>query len=457
MVLLGINEIGAEKHGRFDHHEDLDEYRAIHKLETYGKLIGYPVVLFGVIYTYIQLQAMAVALTAFGSITLIAALIAYQKYGKPCPNDHFALTNLSLEILRSDELIYERQDILRAIERAFNERKGVILVGEPGAGKSSISRSLAERIADGKSSSLIQNCQVFSCGASKFTSPSFDSASLDSITERFKDYREQVIFFFDEFHAFFQSNKMDNQSKVDDVKMFCENFKFVVGATTTKEYEKFIKKQQAIVDRRFIVVKVGKLDDKKIKSILSQYLQTKYPTIKLDVKTLDYIVKKATAFNPKTSKIDAAQSLLNRAIKELDIVEFKTLELQIDQLEAEKKLIEQSLFQVKMGQEASLTKKLKDKQAKIDQLKMQLKKKNQQVNRIKKIEAYYLKLKEQSFRLADPAVNLSTNVLLEREWIELQVKIKRTSDFIDKEKVKLHLPTGLNCLLIDKIIKDRKT
>jgi energy-coupling factor transporter ATP-binding protein EcfA2 len=445
IAILGVNELISQ---RDDFNHRPNGYEAIYKLEVYGKLIGYPVLLFGIIYSYIQFKAIALVLTTSTILAIMIAVVVYQRYARPCPKNYPGLKNLNLEVLRSHELTYARQDILRSIERAFQAGKGVILVGQAGAGKSSIPRSLAKQILGGKHSLFSRNCPIFSCGASNFF-------SFDSLSQCFKNHKDQVIFFFDEFHAFFKEEGLQG-SRANEIKMFCEDFKFVIGATTTREYEEFIKEQPAIVDRRFIVIEVGKLQDETIKSILSQYLQAKHPTLNLDIRALDYIVQKAENFNSKTSKIDAAQALLNRAIKETVIVEFKTLESQIDHLEEEKKLIEQELFYTTVRKGEGLVKKLAQKKIALDTLKLELEKKNQQVGRIRKIETFYLKLKEQGFQMASSSINLSQHPQLKRQWIVLQAKIKVVGDFINKEKATLDLPQKLDCQLIDKILAERK-
>ena len=217
-----------------------------------------------------------------------------------------------------------------------------------------------------------------------------------------------------------------------------------------------LKKQPAIVDRRFIVIHMGKLKDKKIKIILSQYLQFKNPTIALSQDALAYIVKKAKVFNPKTSKLDAAQSLLNRAMKEMETIEFRTFESKIDRLEEERTLVEQELLNAEVGQDINFTKKLEAVEARITQLKRELEVKQKQVDRLRKMEAFYLTLKEESFSMTDTQVKLQEGSSLERRWLLQQSKIKAVGQFIQSERTKLSLPQAIDISLIDKILKEGK-
>ena len=237
--ILGINEIRPEKHSRYSD-DQMSEYAAMSRWETYARLIGLPAVLFGIIYTYVEFKAVAAAITAVSVIALIAFAIAYQRYWKPCPKEQYGLKNLTLEMLHSQDPVYVRHDILRKVDRAFMEKKGVILVGEPGSGKSSIPRSLVQQIEERKYCPHIK--YLFTCGASKFKGNGFDAVSLDPIAERYKNYKGIVSFFFDEFAAFFKPQGALGTNKADDIKMFCEDFTNIIGATTTDEFKKYIEK-----------------------------------------------------------------------------------------------------------------------------------------------------------------------------------------------------------------------
>jgi ATP-dependent Clp protease ATP-binding subunit ClpA len=128
-----------------------------------------------------------------------------------------------------------------------------------------------------------------------------------------KTLKDQVIFFFDEFHALFKLDGLQASTKGEDIKMFFEDFKFIIGATTKTEFDEFVKKQPAIADRRFIVIDVADLLDEKIKIILRQYLQKTCPAIIPEKNALDHLIKQASAFNPNTSKIDAAMSFIKKS------------------------------------------------------------------------------------------------------------------------------------------------
>lgn len=395
---------------------------------------------------------LAAAVSVLGGM---AALVLYERYLKPCPKDQYGLKNVTVERLRHQEWVHLRQEILSQIESAFKEKKSVLLVGEPGSGKSSTSFALAEQMTEGKICRFIKNGQLFSCGAHKFKAEGPEGISLDMLAERFKFHKEQVVFFFDEFHSFFKVEGERGGSLAENIKVFCDDFRFVIGATTTAEFERYIKNQTAIIDRRFLVVPVPSLDKSSIKIMLSNYLQVKYPTLLLEEGILDYLIEKALAFNPKTSQVDAAKSLLNRVVKAFDPDILLQTQLKIDRLDQEKTVILQELNHCKRGQASALMEKLERKQTEISDQKKQLAHKQQRWERLKKIEALYLKIRQESFTLADPEMALKEHSPMAKKWIGLQVKMTLIDRFLQAERAALHLPRCLDQTLIDTLVQER--
>jgi hypothetical protein len=61
-------------------------------------------VLFALIYSYVQFKPLALGVTTLGVITGVAGLLAYQRYGKPCPKEFKGLKNLGLDRLASSHI-----------------------------------------------------------------------------------------------------------------------------------------------------------------------------------------------------------------------------------------------------------------------------------------------------------------------------------------------------------------
>lgn len=452
--LLDVSEVGNSRYRRFMNNGQMDSYMANAKLEVYMKILGYPAVLFGFIVTYVKMSLLAGALTGIGIAAAMTLLVCYERYWKPCPKEHSPLKNLTVEMYNYDEPVYPRRDILKEVESAFKEKKGVLLVGEPGCGKSSIPRALAVELDKKKICSFIKNPQVFSCGAANFRSWNNEN-DMASIIERFQKYKNQVIFFFDEFHTFFKTDGSMGSNTTDEIKLFYENFKYIIGATTTEEYEKIIKPLPAVAERRFKVIHVPTLEDEKIKTVLSQYLQAKYPKVALGSHVIDYIVDNAVKFNPKTSKVDAAQSLLNRAIEDMTNTEFRDDENKVIHLEDQAKFLEQQLLYAEDPETPNLINKLEGKNSEVAQAKQVLNGKNRRMKRVGKLESYQRKLRDSCLAMSNTKETLKAGSYKEREWISLNSRVKLLGKTISEARSQLELPRCLDKGLIDKILSEK--
>ncbi|MBA3604303.1 MAG: AAA family ATPase [Parachlamydiaceae bacterium] len=465
--LTGINELIREKKKWYqDSGGGLSSFEANSKLKTYLKMIGYPAAIFGIIYSYVQFTIPALALTSLTIISVIALAMFYTRYCKPCPIDQVGLKNLTIDLLSKNSPIYPRQDILKKIEAAFQAQKGVILVGSPGAGKSWIARSFTEQVAAGKICNFIKDPQVFFCNSSNFTEMGPNACSFNSIEENFKKFNDQVIFFFDEFQALFKNKKALGNNCGEQIKTFCEDFKYIIGATTTDEYAEYVEPQTAIVSRRFETIVVNPMLSSEIKITLSQYLESKDSKINFESSVFDYIIEKAVILKSnKTSTVDEACKLMNSAIKKMTSVRQNILEDSFLNLENKIGMIEQTLINGEAGHDLKkmeeLANKLLKKRAKLQEVKLEIKKKNLQTARMKKMENYKLKLTYQSYNLdscmgrSDGNAGLIKESPLARKWYKLNASIKVVSEFIAKERISLGLPTSLNKDLIDAILEEK--
>jgi ABC-type dipeptide/oligopeptide/nickel transport system ATPase component len=445
VALTGLNRI------EFNHvNGRMDVWEAKHKLMMYAKMLNFPSFVFAPMSVYIAFAPLAAGLTALSILSLLVTVVAYERYFKPCPKEFYGLTNLTLERLKSNEPIYARQDILGQIQDSFAEGKSVMLVGEPGSGKSALPKALAEEIAKKRICTFIKNPQIFSGAASQFKS--LHDLSFLTLYQTFKKHSNQVIFFFDEFHSIFKTDGLIGSNTGEEVKTFYETFKYTIGATTTKEYNEYIKDHPAIVDRRYNIIEVPALKDEKIKIILNQFLESLYPTIRQAEGVLNYIIHQAENFKRNTSKVDASLSLLNRAINKINMCQFKELKTQINDLEDEEKLLKQDLFNLHQNESDKaqmLTDKITEVRNKISELTAVLTKKNKQLTIVKKFEELLAKLKFQCLEITQPK-----NEEPDMAFLQLCAKINLIEHFLDEKKENLKLSSKLDISLIDAILSE---
>lgn len=457
IALTGVNKLARQKDDGYGGSEVTNGYEAEMKLELYWKFLACPVTLFGIIYSYIQSTPLAALLTTVTIGASLTAIVAYNRYWKPCPIDLQGLENLSIELLSQKNPIYPRREILQKIESAFQAKKGVILVGKKGCGKSLIARSFALEALAGKICNFIKNPQVFTCPASDLASLTYDSASFSSIKKKFKSHSEQVVFFFDEFHSLFIKDGIRGNFASEKIKTFWDDFKYIVGATTTDEYKKYIQHHPAIDLRRFEIVKVDFMDEIEMKTVLSQYIKSTHSQLMFDQSVIDHIIANANQFNPGTSIIDAASSLLAYALAKMDSTEDTALNHKIANLENQSGIIQQELDNQEDSFEeiSRLNELFKKTVEEFEALKGIRNKRDIQVKRMQDMERYHQALKLQSYKLADPSIELVEGSSLERQWIELHARIKTVREFISKERIRLGLPPCLNKQLIDSLLDEK--
>lgn len=454
--MTGLNVLKREKHSRWGGEGSMDSWVAKNKLDSYQALASSPAVIFGMIFAYINLKAAAIALTSVAIVGALVAVVAYQRYWKPCPIDHEGLKNLSISTLRKHDPIYPRQDILNQIQSAFESGKGVLLVGKPGSGKTALVNSFVQQLAAGKSCPFIKNPQVFTRNSAGIGGIK-EELSLNAIESRFQPFSNQVIFFFDEFHSLFISDTAIRNTSGDEMKTFCEDFKYVIGATTEEEYHKYIEGKTAIIDRRFVKIDVGQLEDDKITISMSQFMDVMHPELEMSDNVLEYVIKKSSDFNPNTSTIDSAHSLLMQAIRRMSNIGFQALEKQITDYNDQIGVVTRNIQNNVAGNLEAHMNELGRLKTLVAPLELELAQKKERVKVLKKMEALCLQLKRESYKLAQPEVDLEEGSALERTWLELHTRIQILRDTIKQERTALGLPVCMDESLIDQIVLEKQS
>ncbi len=171
------------------------------------------------------------------------------------------LNTLAIEN-KLDPLFCRENEVLRLIQILSRRTKNnPCLIGEPGVGKTSIVEGLAKRIVDGDVPDDLKNKIVVSLDLSSMIAGAKYRGEFE---ERMKGVlnelqnSDNLILFIDEIHTIIGAGSAEGALDASNIiKPFLARGNLqVIGATTTKEYRRYIEKDSAL-ERRFQPITVN--------------------------------------------------------------------------------------------------------------------------------------------------------------------------------------------------------
>lgn len=136
-----------------------------------------------------------------------------------------------------------------------------LLLGEPGVGKTAIAEGLALLIHEGKAPKNLQNKTIFALDVANLVAGTkFRGAfeeNFKKLIDALKTYNGNIIVFIDEVHTIVGAGATEGQMDIANLlkPSLARNEFAVIGATTLKEYKKYIQTDAAL-DRRFQAVDI---------------------------------------------------------------------------------------------------------------------------------------------------------------------------------------------------------
>ncbi len=266
-----------------------------------------------------------------------------------------------------DAVIGREEEINRIIEILCRKSKNnPVLIGEPGVGKSAVVEGLALKIAKAQVPSILRNKIIYSLDTASIVAGTKFRGALE---EKLKGIINSVIanpnivLFIDELHTLAQMGGDNGEiSPFDILKPYLARGEVqTIGATTTKEYAKFIEVDKA-TDRRFQKVVINPPTKEETVEILNG-IKSSYESFHNVFITQDAIeaaVELSDKYITDRNLPDKAIDLIDEASSKTKLN--KTVEIKADPLkekEAELVLAEESKKQAMQEGEFTLASRIR--------------------------------------------------------------------------------------------------
>lgn len=301
---------------------------------------------------------------------------------------------------KMDPVIGRDNEIRRLMQVLSRRTKNnPVLIGEAGVGKTAIVEGLVQRISSGAAPESLRDKEIIS----------LDLGALIAGTKYRGEFEDRVkallremdraagryIFFIDELHTLVGAGAADGTIDASNLlkPALARGELKAIGATTLKEYQKYIEKDPAL-ERRFQPVFVAEPSIEDTKTILLG-LKEKYELhhgVKIDEKGLEACVELSSRYIPDRFLPDKAVDLMDEAMSSLRLdiesepVEFEKLRKDIQRLEVEQEAIKNDKDDNSVRRLKAISRELADLKEKANTVGAKWRSEKETIGKIKKLK-----------------------------------------------------------------------
>lgn len=399
-------------------------------------------------------------------LEILAELRGSQRITDPDPESKYKVlekyaSNLT-DLARREKLdpVIGRDTEIRRIMQVLLRRtkNNPVLIGEAGTGKTAIIEGLAQRIVSGDVPENLKNKEIVSLdlgslvAGAKFRGEFEDR--LKAVLKEIKSQGDRIILFIDELHTLVGAGASEGSMDASNMlkPALARGELRTIGATTTKEYQKYIEKDQAL-ERRFQPVYVNEPSIEDTIAIL-RGIKEKYEVhhgVRITDDALISAAKLSTRYISDRFLPDKAVDLIDEATSALRM-EIDSMPEELDRLTREIKRLEiekAGLLQEKSKNSkkiSNIDKELSELKEKANQIELHWNNEKETIQKIREYKKEIDKLKSEAEiieRRGDDLAKVAEiryssipefEKLVKKEEAEL-VKIQKKGQRILKEEV----------------------
>ena len=240
--------------------------------------------------------------------------------------------NMVNDSINNDPVIGRENEIKRVIEILMRKSKNnPLIIGDAGVGKTAIVEELSRMIFNGDVPTSLINKRIINIDMSSLVAGTkYRGEFEDKVNKIIREVEDNddIILFIDEIHTLVGAGGAEGA--IDAANIFkpalARGKIRVIGATTTKEYKKFIENDKAL-ERRFQIVQVDEPNNENLKNIITSLkpVYEKYHKVIIKDDTIDYLIEMTRKYIKTRKDPDRTIDILDEVCSHTNLKENKKL------------------------------------------------------------------------------------------------------------------------------------